>query len=77
MKYILTTNDGDVWEFDSLEEARKNKYIFGGKITVKYEEAENYINSHQENADSLTYLLELMGFNVVFDINSNKYKIKG
>lgn len=77
MKYILTTNDGDVWEFETLEEARKNKYIFGGTITVKYEEAEKYINGHQENADSLTYLLELMGFNVVFDMNSNEYKIKG
>ena len=30
--YRLTTRDGDVWEFDDLEEARKNQYIFGGKI---------------------------------------------
>lgn len=34
MKYVLTTPGGDVWEFDTLEEARKNQYIFGGKITV-------------------------------------------
>ena len=30
--YRLTTRDDDVWEFDELEEARKNQYIFGGKI---------------------------------------------
>jgi hypothetical protein len=30
--YRLTTRDGDVWEFDELEEARRNKYIFGGTI---------------------------------------------
>ena len=30
--YRLTTRDGDVWIFDGLEEARKNQYIFGGKI---------------------------------------------
>ena len=28
----LTTRDGDIWEFDDLEETRKNQYIFGGKI---------------------------------------------
>ena len=28
----LTTRDGDIWEFDDLEEARKNQYIFGGII---------------------------------------------
>lgn len=32
IKYVLTTNDGDVWEHDTLEEARRNQYIFGGKI---------------------------------------------
>lgn len=37
MKYILFTKDGDKWEFDDLEEARMNQYIFGGKI-VKTEE---------------------------------------
>lgn len=30
--FILETRDGDIWEFDNLEEARKNKWIFGGKI---------------------------------------------
>lgn len=35
--YKLTTNDGDMWEFDNLEEARKNKYIFGGIIEEIYE----------------------------------------
>lgn len=32
MKYILTTYDGDVWVFDTLEEAQRNQWIFGGKI---------------------------------------------
>jgi hypothetical protein len=35
MKYILETSYGDKWEYDSLEEARRDLYIFGGKI---YEE---------------------------------------
>mgnify|MGYP000980884053 CR=1 FL=1 len=30
--YRLTTRDGDVWDFEDLEEARKNQYIFGGRI---------------------------------------------
>ena len=30
--YRLTTRDGDVWDFEDLEEARRNQYIFGGKI---------------------------------------------
>ena len=30
--YRLTTRDDDVWEFEELEEARKNQFIFGGKI---------------------------------------------
>ena len=30
--YRLTTRDGDVWDFEDLEEARKNQYIFGGII---------------------------------------------
>ena len=34
-RYELETPDGDIWNFDTLEEARKNKYIFGGKITRK------------------------------------------
>jgi hypothetical protein len=25
--YRLTTRDGDIWEFDDLEETRKNQYI--------------------------------------------------
>ncbi len=32
----LTTRDGDIWEFDDLEETRKNQYIFGGKIEKIY-----------------------------------------
>ena len=36
--YRLTTRDGDVWIFDGLEEARKNQYIFGGKIEKIEEE---------------------------------------
>ena len=39
--YILTTRDGDIWEFEDLEEARKNKYIFRGKIEeIKEKEGE-------------------------------------
>lgn len=34
--YRLTTRDGDIWDFDDLEEARKNKYIFGGTIEEIY-----------------------------------------
>lgn len=36
--YTLTTAEGDVWKFDSKEEALRNKYIFGGR--VKKEEVE-------------------------------------
>lgn len=36
--YRLTTRDGDVWEFEDLEEARKNQYIFGGTIVEVKEE---------------------------------------
>lgn len=36
--YTLETPDGDVWEFDNLEEARRNQYIFGGTITKNLEE---------------------------------------
>jgi hypothetical protein len=32
IKYVLTTKDDDIWEFDSLDEAKRNKYIFGGVI---------------------------------------------
>ena len=34
MMYRLRTRDGDVWEFDDLEEARRNQYIFGGEIAL-------------------------------------------
>lgn len=30
--YTLTTADGDVWKFDTEDEAKRNKYIFGGRI---------------------------------------------
>lgn len=30
---LLETPDGDKWVFDDLEEARRNKYFFGGTIT--------------------------------------------
>lgn len=30
--YKLTTTDGDTWNFDTLDEARRNKYIFEGEI---------------------------------------------
>ena len=29
----LETTAGDVWTFETLDEARRNQYIFGGKIT--------------------------------------------
>lgn len=32
MKYILETPDGDRWEYDNLEDARRDQYIFGGTI---------------------------------------------
>ena len=33
--WILETNDGDRWSYDEneLENARRDKYIFGGEIT--------------------------------------------
>ena len=33
--WILETNDGDRWTYDEneLENARRDKYIFGGEIT--------------------------------------------
>ena len=30
--FRLTTRDGDVWDCNELEEAKKNQYIFGGVI---------------------------------------------
>lgn len=33
MKYILTTRS-DVWEHDTLDEALRNQYIFGGTISA-------------------------------------------
>lgn len=44
--YRLTTRDGDIWDFDELEEARKNRYIFGGKIEEK-----NNINEKGETSE--------------------------
>ena len=38
MKYVLYTGDGDKWEFDDLEEARRNQYIFGGTIVEQEDE---------------------------------------
>ena len=35
--FRLTTRDDNIWDFEELEEARKNQYIFGGKIEeIKY-----------------------------------------
>lgn len=31
-KYRLETPDGDKWEFDDYEEAKRNQYLFGGSI---------------------------------------------
>ena len=38
--WILETNDGDRWAYDEneLENARRDKYIFGGEITHIEEE---------------------------------------
>ena len=38
--WILETNDGDLWTYDEteLENARRDKYIFGGEITHVEEE---------------------------------------
>ena len=30
--WILETPDGDRWEYDNLEDARRDQYIFGGTI---------------------------------------------
>lgn len=35
IKYVLTTNNDDVWEHYTLEDAKYNQYIFGGIITRK------------------------------------------
>lgn len=35
--YILITRNGDKWEYDNKEDARRDQYIFGGTITVKEE----------------------------------------
>lgn len=32
MKYTLITSDGDRWEFDNEDEARRNQWIFGGTV---------------------------------------------
>lgn len=36
--FTLETPDGDKWEFNNLEEARRNQYIFGGKIIKGFKE---------------------------------------
>ena len=38
--WILETNDGDRWTYDEneLENARRDKYIFGGELTHIEEE---------------------------------------
>ena len=33
--YILYTGDGDKWEYNTLDEARRTQYIFGGTIIKK------------------------------------------
>lgn len=35
--YILETPDGDVWEFDTEDAARRAQYIFGGDVIEKIE----------------------------------------
>ena len=30
--YILITPAGDRWEYEELEDARRDQYIFGGRI---------------------------------------------
>lgn len=32
-KYVLNTPEGDKWTYDDLESARRDQYIFGGKIS--------------------------------------------
>ena len=36
VKYILETAEGDRWEYDNLDDARRSQYIFGGKIINYY-----------------------------------------
>ena len=33
VKYQLKTRDGTTWIYDNKEDARRDKYIFGGTIT--------------------------------------------
>jgi hypothetical protein len=33
MRFKLETADGDIWYFETLDDARRSQYIFGGKIT--------------------------------------------
>ena len=37
--FTLETPTGDNWDFDSLEEAKRNQYLFGGTITKGFKEA--------------------------------------
>lgn len=48
----LTTSDGDVWDFEELEEAKKSKYIFGGKIE---EITENVLNNNKGGLNERIY----------------------
>lgn len=32
----LTTRDGDIWEFDDLEETRENQYIYMAELLKRY-----------------------------------------
>ena len=44
--YTLTTRDGDIWHFDNLDEARRNKWIFGGEITVEIANEDEWFLRH-------------------------------
>ena len=53
MKYILYTSDGDKWEFEEEEEARKNQYIFGGTIIRKDEDNGNQGNERGSREEDI------------------------
>ncbi len=37
-RFTLETPDGDKWDFDNMEEARRNQYLFGGTITKGFKD---------------------------------------
>ena len=37
-RFTLETTDGDKWDFDNMEEARRNQYLFGGTITKGFKD---------------------------------------